>query len=1125
MLTACARCLLLIASAAAWGLVSAQQPVPGIPAVVPAVPAEAVQEAAPEPAPPPIHHSLKVILDPQGQSITVEDTVTLPAGSSTTADFQLNSNLAITGNSGTLQTLGNDLPLRAVGINAAGVETAPATRYRIGIPPQAGNRFVISYTGRIHQQAVQDAAEYARSFSETTGIISDQGVYLNAASRWIPAFGDELVTFDLQVEFAGTAADWTAVSQGSNRGRNAWQETHPMEEVYLIAARFTEYRVAHEGVDLLAYLRTPDPNLATKYLDATERYLALYEPLLGDYPFSKFALVENFWETGYGMPSFTLLGEQIIRFPFIIDSSYPHEILHNWWGNGVYPDYGSGNWSEGLTAYLADHLFQEMNGAGAEYRKDSLIRYRNYVAEGQDFPLQAFTSRNSAATQAVGYGKTLMVWHMLRLEVGDSLFLEGLRRLYQDFKFRRASFSDIARLYSELSGRDLQPFFTQWVQRTGAPEIQVDVEQVNGNQARIMFAQIQPSEPYAMTVPVALVYAGEAEPRIYNIPLSQKVEGVMAENYSNLQAVIVDPYFDVFRKLHRAEIPPVIGQLFGAPRIMFVLPRENREQWRAMAEAFAAGVDAEIVNGEDLSLLPEDRSVWILGRDNPFSAVLQSQVAEFDVAFAPLAVTLAGSEVEYRNRATVLTASHPADSELALGWIHVDDMAAMPGMIEKLPHYGKYSYLSFTGTEPTNDVKGVWTSNDSPLLWIRPELTGFQLPILPVVPALAELPPKYLPEQLQRHVTQLADPRLQGRKAGQPGADQAASYIAQQFRDIGLQTLGGTYVHPWVHSSADTGELHLRNVIGVIPGTNRQLSARPVVLAAHYDHLGVDPVSGAVYPGADDNASGISVLIEVAAKLARSFTPQRTIIFAAFTGEENGLLGSQRFIEAPPAPYRGEDVFAMVNLDSVGRLQGRNLQIFGADSAYEWPFMAQGIGFTIGVQSTLAQQTIASSDHVSFLNAGVPAIHVFAGVHPDYHQTSDTPDKLDYAGMSDVALWVEEALVFLADRTTPLRVNLAGAAVEVSTTAGTAREASLGTVPDFAWGGPGVRVTDVTAGGAAALAGMLAGDVLLRYDDTEISSLQQYSNLLRETAPGTVVRLQILRAGQTLELSATLQAR
>jgi aminopeptidase N len=109
----------------------------------------------------------------------------------------------------------------------------------------------------------------------------------------------------------------------------------------------------------MVLLREPDAPLARKYLAATHRYLALYDELIGPYPYKKFAMVENFRQTGYGMPSFTLLGSRVIRFPFILSSSYPHEILHNWWGNSVYVDYDSGNWSEGLTSYLADHLIRE----------------------------------------------------------------------------------------------------------------------------------------------------------------------------------------------------------------------------------------------------------------------------------------------------------------------------------------------------------------------------------------------------------------------------------------------------------------------------------------------------------------------------------------------------------------------------------------------------------------------------------------------------------------------------------------------------------------------------------------------------------------------------------------------
>lgn len=128
----------------------------------------------------------------------------------------------------------------------------------------------------------------------------------------------------------------------------------------------------------------------------------MYSKLIGPYPYKKFALVENFWETGYGMPSFTLLGPKIIRFPFILHSSYPHEILHNWWANGVFVDLNAGNWNEGLTAYLSDHLVKEQRNQGVEYRRTTLQKYTDYVAKSKDFPIMEFRSRHSSATEAVG---------------------------------------------------------------------------------------------------------------------------------------------------------------------------------------------------------------------------------------------------------------------------------------------------------------------------------------------------------------------------------------------------------------------------------------------------------------------------------------------------------------------------------------------------------------------------------------------------------------------------------------------------------------------------------------------------------------------------------------------------
>jgi len=1075
-----------------------------------------------------VHHSLKVHLDPYTSQINVEDTITLPEnGPDTALVFRLNSDLELGDSSSRVQFLRAERESRATGINNAGTNSARSNRYSLSLSGLTSNQIVLNYSGSIYDVASQTSAEYAQSFSETTGIIAEQGVYLSKASAWIPEFDDELVSFDLEVEFAANAQSWTAVSQGDRAGKNSWVSNQPMEEIYLVAADFTEYSVQSGGVELLAYLRQPDPNLATKYLDATERYLALYEEMLGYYPFSKFALVENFWETGYGMPSFTLLGEQVIRFPFILESSYPHEILHNWWGNGVYPDYDSGNWSEGLTAYLADHLFQEMNGGGAQYRKEMLSRYKNYVAQGADFPLNEFTSRNSAATQAVGYGKTLMLWHMLRQEIGDEQFLEGLRQLFQEYKFRRTSFSDIEQIFTRVSRRNLASFFEQWVDRVGAPVLHLSVDEATDNQARIMFAQSQEGPAYALKVPVAFYYAGETQAEIVEIDLSQKSQGFMVQDFDKLQAVVVDPYFDVFRQIHREESPPTLGQLFGASEISFVLPIEDREHWLRLAEEFGQGVDADILYAEDINALPADRSVWILGRSNPFGVAMQNQVSTYGVDYAETGVAMAASEIAYANRGTVLTARHPGNPELALGWIHVDDMVAMPGMIEKLPHYGRYSYLSFIGAEPTNDVKGNWTNPFSPMQWTKPGLSAsLSTAVLPARPALAELPSKYLPERLLQHVNQLSANEMQGRGLGTEGIDKAANYIAEQFADMGLQAIEGSYLQQWSADVPGLGATTLTNVIALLPGTNPELADRPVILGAHYDHLGIDPAGNSLYPGADDNASGISIMLEVGAKLSRAFSPQRPVLFVAFTGEESGLLGSQYFVDNPPAIYPQDKLFAMLNLDSVGRLEGRTLQVFATQSAYEWPFMAQGIGFTIGVESDLPAQTIASSDHVSFLNAGIPALHLFSGTHADYHSPTDSSDKLDLAGMSAISLWVEEALVYLADRTEPLQVNLSGAPVQVSTGSATgARAASLGTIPDFNYSGEGVGISGVSPGSAAEAAGLTAEDVLIRYNDVEVSDLQTYSNLLRESSPGDVVELLVLRGDELLRVQVTLKAR
>ena len=413
------------------------------------------------------HHDITVSLDTENHALSATDTITLPPAFPREFVFALH------------EGLNPSSPDPAVRIEKKSDQRGgvPLELFKVTLPESAGT-VTIRYSGSIDHPMRADGKNQARGFEQTPGSISPEGVYLDGGSGWYPLLETEFITFALTVSLP---PGWDAVSQGRRmlhektgaEMKADWDSPEPQNEIYLIAAPFAHYEKKSGKVSAEVFLRRPEDDLAGKYLDATIRYIEMYDKLIGPYPYAKFALVENFWETGFGMPSFTLLGPTVLRLPFIINTSYPHEILHNWWGNSVYPVYEKGNWSEGLTAYLADHLMKEQQGGGAEYRLNTLQKYADYVLAGRDFPLTQFTSRHSSATEAVGYGKALMFFHMLRLELGDKTFIAGIRNFYENYKFHFATFAEVRKSFETVSGRDLGNEFDQWVLRTGAPEIKL----------------------------------------------------------------------------------------------------------------------------------------------------------------------------------------------------------------------------------------------------------------------------------------------------------------------------------------------------------------------------------------------------------------------------------------------------------------------------------------------------------------------------------------------------------------------------------------------------------------------------------------------------------------------------
>jgi hypothetical protein len=1099
-----------------------------------------------------IRHDMTIELDPVSHRIEVSDRVTLAAAPEAgIVEFLLNSALEIRDSDLAV----TEVPLGDVaelfGINSSPDESdrAPLTRYRVdGVP--AGGSLTLGYEGVFDFGLSDQKEEYTRGFRATVGQLGEEGVFLGGSSFWYPYFDDQLVEFQLSV---GLPDGWHVISQGEgtsrdDKGRAQWDSQGPMDEIYLTGGPLEVYRDAAGAVEALVYLHEQDASLAGKYLGATAQYIEMYRNLIGPYPYGKFALVENFWETGYGMPSFTLLGPTVIRFPFILHSSYPHEILHNWWGNSVFVDYETGNWCEGLTAYMADHLIKEQRSQGEAYRRDALQKYRDYVKEGHDFPLSEFRSRHSSATEAVGYGKTLMVFHMLRRQLGDDDFRQGLARFYRDFRGKKASFADLQTTFQSVSGEDLGVFFEQWVTRPGAPALALAATEVGevagGYTVTGSLSQTQDGGPFAIEVPVVVHTSAGTETAI--VSLSESNEGFEIQTEAEPLVLEVDPQFDVFRQLDPRETPPSIGRIFGEPEILAVLPSdapaEAAERYRGLMEGWQSEAHSiEVKLDSEVTQLPPDRSIWILGASNRFAATLFVEDRPEGLVVSRETVGFGDESAPRVDHSLVAIRRHPEHLEKAIGWLVVEPEEAFPGMGRKLPHYGKYSYLAFEGDEPTNVVKGQWPASSSPL---RVELSPADCLAEPMtvaapVPrtALAELPPVFSSRALMEHVTFLASPEREGRGVGSAGLRQAAEYIAQRFAAAGLTpggNDGGWFQVVEVPSGPDGEPAEVVNVIGYLEGSKAEWSDQSVVVGAHYDHLGRgwpdvhDGDEGEIHTGADDNASGVAVLLELANNLASADRPSRNLVFVAFSAEEAGRIGSRHYVERG-GPFPTSGIRSVVNLDTVGRLFDQKVSILGTGTADEWQHIFRGSSFVTGVESRNVPDSAEGSDQMSFIERGIPGVQIFTQAHLDYHRPTDTAEKIDVAGLVKVATLVKEAVAYLAGREDPLSVTIEGTATETAakpaSAAPSGRKVRFGTIPDFAFQGPGAKIDSVTPGSPAEKAGLRQGDILIQIGEQKIASLREFSAALKTLEPDQTVRATVLRDGEEITVPVTVEVR
>ena len=600
-----------------------------------------------------------------------------------------------------------------------------------------GSSYVIlelKYTAAFDKKP--EKPKFSREFisDEAIGYIGEDGTFLSPSALWYPVM-EGVKDFAYKINITSgkgyeyiTSGDRIRREEKGDKVISTFQFLNPSEEIFLVGGKYIISENNYNDIKIYTYFFPEDEDLSDGYIDSVKNYLRLYEELLGKYPFGQFSVVSNFLPTGYGFPTFTLLGQEILRLPFIKETSLGHEVLHNWFGNSVYVDYESGNWCEGLTTYLADHYYKELKGEGINYRKEMLRGYNSYINEGNDFPLSDFKSRTETFTRAIGYNKSAFVFHMLRIELGDEKFFTALREVIKRQSFKVTSWKDIQKVFEGVKGESLDWFFKQWMEDKGAPFLNLKnaTYKKEGDGYVTSFTLIQDDNPYILNVPLEIKTESGKIKKI--IRIKDKEESINIKTTDRPLVLTIDPDADIFRHLHREELPPTISRVMGDKNKIIVLPtggdKELIDTYKDISGAFLPPTSPPLEGGDkggvknDVDLTMQDiknNALFIFGGLNE-NKVLERLIDKLPdgTLIDKNKVTINNKNYQGKGDFTVLTILNKFNPDKAIMIIIGFDSNSIRITGSKLIHYGKYSYLAFK--DGKNIDKGIWETNDSPLI-------------------------------------------------------------------------------------------------------------------------------------------------------------------------------------------------------------------------------------------------------------------------------------------------------------------------------------------------------------------------------------------------------------------------
>lgn len=663
--------------------------------------------------PPSIHHTLAVEIDPDTHRLTATDTLHLPGNlfDQTSLSFALNSHFTIdrielNGQTVTVSPIPTETPGQPT-LTQWMVDPLSSTREQL----KSSTTLKIAYHGQIDDSPKKSGGLRFIRPDKTNGHIGPQGVYLTSETLWYPTWEHHFVTFDLRITLP---SDWQAITQGQETHQSMtethrmshWTIASPTEALTLAANHFVVQKKTWRGIQLATYLFSDEAHLAQQYLDATATYLDLYSKLLGPYPFTQFAVVENFFPSGLGMPSFTLLGQGIVRRGYTQPYSLGHEIVHSWLGNSVFNDFAQGNWVEGLTTYLANYYYDEATGnhnAATKTRRRMMDEFNLYATTEKDYPIRQFHHKKTRLDNAVGYQKTALVFHMLRQELGDAAFFTGIRQIVMEGTGQYMGWNDLERVFSQVAEQDLTEFFKQWVEQPGAPSVtlkDLSVQQDSHQPGHTIVSGtiLQKNAVYTLSLPVQVTLEDQSTFKAA-FTLKQASQSFTLTIPGIPRSITIDPEHHVLLRLQREQLSPMLNSWDTDMRRILIhatTPSQEEEaSLTALMRRIQGQPDIEIRQNDSPTIMDE-ASYLILG--TPARQLLASKTLQGcnkNIQMESERITIFEQPFEGPEMAFLINCPHPNFSNHTISlFFGLSPEAVMP-VARLLFFYGWDSYVVF----------------------------------------------------------------------------------------------------------------------------------------------------------------------------------------------------------------------------------------------------------------------------------------------------------------------------------------------------------------------------------------------------------------------------------------------